>query len=115
MKYLKTYENFDFELAVGDYVLVNYDEDDMEQELKDYLKNNIAQVRYGNNLDDEWITVNYKDTPSDYLIKHYFTNRDNYEIKYNLYPRVINQYYIVAASKDKENLKQIVLNRKYNL
>ena len=71
MKYLKTYENFDFELAVGDYVLVNYDEDDMEQELKDYLKNNIAQVRYGNNLDDEWITVNYKDTPSDYLIKHY--------------------------------------------
>jgi len=115
MRHLKTYENMSDNLHIGDYILVHYDLDPvLDIELANYLNNNIGQIPYGSDLSKKYITVNYHTTPNKRILD-YFQDQTDYEKTYNIYRRVIEKSYIIAVSKNKDDIKAIVDGNKYNL
>ena len=115
MRHLKTYENMSDNLHIGDYILVHYDLDPvLDIELANYLNNNIGQIPYGSDLSKKYITVNYHTTPNKRILD-YFQDQTDYEKIDNIYRRVIEKSYIIAVSKNKDDIEAIVDGNKYNL
>ena len=115
MRHLKTYENMSDNLHIGDYILVHYDLDPvLDIELANYLNNNIGQIPYGSDLSKKYITVNYHTTPNKRILD-YFQDQTDYEKIDNIYRRVIEKSYIIAVSKNEDDIEAIVDGNKYNL
>lgn len=110
MKYLKHFEEKKENPKIGDYVICkerHNNNPDMKG-ITDFISNNIGEIVFGSyNADDG---------------EHY-----DYKIKYNNIPTNLifgfNEYYerpmyrseIIEWSENKEDLKQIITAKKYNL
>ena len=126
MKYIKTYEIYISDnIHIGDYILVHYKDTTTfgsnsknNEVIINYLNNNIAQISSFDtgtpNIKDEYIIVKYE-TPPDKNILKFFQTRYNKKLNKKFYDKIINKKYIIAVSKNKEELETKIQTIKYNL
>jgi len=106
MKHIKTFEKLNQKKPqVGDYVICQDEEDD----LISFMNNNIGKIIDISHNDKIPFDIEYENIPSN--IQNYFGFNNN--IKNN--NRVMSREEILYWSKNKEDLKQIILQRKYNI
>lgn len=114
MKYLKSYENIN-EPQVGDYVIA----------MPDYVKNNDFKIFFDNNIGqivkiergytgEKLCAVEYENIP--YSIKKVYSNWREENGKQFLAKYIwFSSNLIIHSSNNKEDLKNIIEAKKYNL
>ena len=111
MKYIKTYEtvNKTKKPIIGDYVLCLDQSDD--NDLNDFLSNNIGQYIAPFGSDEFPYEIEYTDIPRDLYGAFSVDGEDGN----NLGTRQFSLKEIKYWSKDKKNLELIITTNKYNI
>lgn len=110
MKYIKSYENIQEEPQVGDYIIMHTIT--IEPNAFKFINNNIGQIltiEPGLSQNKKLLSIAYDNVPAE--ITEWF-NWDSFIMKY---VKRFSDRFIVAFSKNKEDLEHIIDAKKYNL
>lgn len=110
MKHLKIFEDIKTKPEIGDYVICNEIVDFNQEELENFLNNNIGQYVCLKPSGESFpYLIQYKNIPKELL--------SNFIKDYNGFSHVrdVNLREIVHKSKNKKDLETYIISNKYNL
>ena len=109
MKYIKRFENIENTPKIGDYVICQ--DIIARYEVKDFISNNIGQIIYIV-IDTGSFSVQYENVPKEFKSFFYSTE---YKMKYYSGLRKMMPEEIIKFSKNKEEIEDYLITKKYNL
>ena len=111
MKNIKTKEELKKELELrdeffrpGNYVLINLRSN--QDDLNDFLKNNVGQILRQHITNDDIMIVIYENVPEN--LKSNFSEYDGWG-------KMIPKDRFIASSRDKEEIEEYIFTLKYNI